>query len=232
MSSAARARPLAVVFDLDGVLLDSAPCHNRAFEEVFRPFGIRDFDYRQYAGWKTANVIESVLRNAGLEPAPQLVSELAAEKSRRAREELRATNPVAPGCIPLLEQLSREYRLALASSGSRESIALFLSGNRCAHLFQSVLCGDDVSCAKPHPEIYQRTFATLDVAPRAALVVEDAVAGIQAARAAGAGAVIGVEGTCSASELSGSGASGVIRGVNDLPRFLCDAYDNAVSTEN
>jgi HAD superfamily hydrolase (TIGR01509 family) len=232
MSIGAQRRPLALVFDLDGVLLDSAPCHNRAFEEVFKPFGILDFDYRKYAGRKTADVIEEVLRGAGLEPAPQLISKLAAEKSRLAREELREANPVTPDCIPVLTQLSREYALALASSGSRASIELFLTSNRCAHLFRSVLCGDDVSCAKPHPEIYQRTFATLDIDPGAGLVVEDAVAGIQAARAAGAGAVIGIEGTCSASQLSTAGASEVIRGISDLPRFLCDAYDNAVSTEN
>ncbi len=176
--SAVQNRPLALVFDLDGVLLDSAPSHNRAFEEVFRPFGIRDFHYGRYAGWKTANVIEDVLRRAGLEPVPQLISDLSGEKSRLAREELRAANPVAPECIPLLTQLSQDYALALASSGSRASIALFLTSNECAHLFQSVLCGDDVSCAKPHPEIYLRTFATLDVAPLSALVVEDAVAGI------------------------------------------------------
>jgi len=232
MGSAVQQRPLALVFDLDGVLLDSAPCHNRAFQKVFKPLGIRDFDYRRYAGWKTANVIEDVLRSAGLEPAAQLISELSAEKSRLAREELRAANPVVSECVPVLRILSRQYALALASSGSRASIALFLTFNRCEHLFQSVLCGDDVTWAKPHPEIYQRTFAKLDVDPGAALVIEDAVAGIQAARAAGAGAVVGVEGTCSVSQLSRAGANGVIRGVSDLPRFLCDTYENGVSTED
>jgi len=225
-------RPLAVVFDLDGVLLDSGPCHSSAFEEVFRPFGIRDFDYTQYAGWKTASVIEDVLRGAGQAPGAQRIAELAAEKSRLAREKLIALNPVAPGCIPALEQLSREYALALASSGSQASIALFLASNGCAHLFRSVLCGDDVNCAKPHPEIYRRTFAALHIEPRDAMVVEDAVAGIQSARAAGAGSVIGVEGTCSAAQLAGAGASAVIRGVNELPGFLCDAYAGAVSTRN
>ncbi|HEY3824553.1 MAG TPA: HAD family phosphatase [Bryobacteraceae bacterium] len=225
-------RPLALVFDLDGVLIESSPSHKRAFEEVFRPFGIRNFDYTQYAGWKTAPVIESVLREAGLEPTPQLISELTAQKSRLAREELRSANPVAPDCIPTLSQLSRKYALALASSGSRPSIELFLSLNGCAHLFRSVLCGDDVSCAKPHPEIYQRTFATLDVDPQAALVVEDAVAGIQAARAAHAGVVVGVEGTCSASQLSGAGADGVIRAVSDLPRFLYDIYESGLASES
>jgi HAD superfamily hydrolase (TIGR01509 family) len=230
--SAARRRPLAVVFDLDGVLIDSATCHSLAFEAVFRPLGIRDFDYRRYAGWKTANVVEDVLRKAGLEPAPQRIAELAAEKSRLAREKLLETNPVAPDTIPVLERLSREYRLGLASSGSRASIALFLASNACAYLFQSVLCGDDVKNAKPHPEIYQRTFGALGIDPADALVIEDAVAGIQSARAAGAGAVIGMEGTCPASQLTGAGASEVIRGVSDLPELLCDAYENAGSPRN
>ena len=225
-------RPLAVVFDLDGVLLDSGPCHSSAFEEVFRPFGIRDFDYTQYAGWKTASVIEDVLRGAGQAAGAQRIAELAAEKSRLAREKLIALNPVAPGCIPVLEQLSREYALALASSGSRASIALFLSANGCAHLFRSVLCGDDVRSAKPDPEIYRRTFDALHIAPLDAIVVEDAVAGIQAALAAGAGAVIGVEGTCAASQLMAAGATTVIHGIGEIPALLCDAYASAISTRN
>jgi beta-phosphoglucomutase-like phosphatase (HAD superfamily) len=89
-----------------------------------------------------------------------------------------------------------------------------------------------VKNAKPHPEIYQRTFGALGIDPADALVIEDAVAGIQSARAAGAGAVIGMEGTCPASQLTGAGASEVIRGVSDLPELLCDAYENAGSTRN
>jgi len=225
-------RPLAVVFDLDGVLLDSAPLHNLAFQEVFRPFGIRDFDYQKYAGWKTANVIEHVLRASGREPAAQLVVDLAAEKSRLAREKLLAENPVEPDCVAVLERLSREYPLALASSGSRASIALFLSLNGCAHLFRSVLCGDDVAYAKPHPEIYRRTFAALGIMPRSVMVVEDAIAGIQSARSAEAGIVIGVEGTCSAAQLADAGATAVIRGVGELPELLCESYESAVSSKN
>jgi len=229
---AAPRQPSAVVFDLDGVLLDSAPLHSRAFEEVFEPFGIRGFDYRQYAGWKTANVIENVLHRAGHKIAPREILELAAKKSSLARERLRESNPVAPDCVPALVRLSRDYPLALASSGSRASVALFLAANECAHLFRSVLCGDDVSCAKPDPEIYRRSFAALDVAPREAMVVEDAIAGMQAATAANAGIVIGVEGTCSSEQLTEAGAAGVIRSVSDLLGFLCDSYDCAITAKN
>jgi beta-phosphoglucomutase len=230
--SAIRQRPLAVVFDLDGVLLDSTPYHRRAFEEVFLPFGIRDFDYLQYAGWKTADVIGNVLRCGGRDPGAELIVELAAQKSRLAREMILAANPLMPGCVSVLERLSRESAIGLASSGSRESVALFLSSSGCGHLFQSVLSGDDVTCAKPHPEMYQRAFAALNVAPAAAMVVEDAVAGIQSALGAGAGCIVGVEGTYSGAQLSGAGASGVIRGVSDLPTFLCQAYAGAGSTGN
>ena len=230
--SLAEHRPAALVFDLDGVLVDSAPSHNRAFEKVFAPRGICGFSYPGYAGWKTADVIRDVLQGAGQEPAAELIQELAEEKSRLAREELRALNPVIPGCIPALEQLSREYPLALASSGSRASVALFLSANRCTYLFRSVLCGDDVNRAKPHPEIYRRTFEALSIAPKDAMVVEDAVSGVQAAIAAGAGFVMGIEGTCAVSHLTEVGANAVIRGVRDLPEFLCDAYDHAGATRN
>ena len=79
-----RTRPgiRAVVFDLDGVLIDSAPCHRAAFEVVFRPFGIRDLEHSRYAGWRTEEVVEHVLRQAKCAVTPDLVSGVAREKSR------------------------------------------------------------------------------------------------------------------------------------------------------
>jgi HAD superfamily hydrolase (TIGR01509 family) len=217
----------AVVFDLDGVLQDSSPCHRAAFEEVFQPLGLRNFDYPRYAGWRTADVVENVLREAALEAAPDLVREMARNKSRIAREKLAASNPVAPDCVAVLEELSRHYTLALASSGSRQSVDLFLTANRCARLFRSVLSGDDVERAKPDPEIYRRTFEALPIAPADALVVEDAPAGVLAARSAGAGAVIGFAGTSPAEQLTAAGADLVIRTLSELPTLLCAAYESA-----
>jgi HAD superfamily hydrolase (TIGR01509 family) len=217
----------AVVFDLDGVLIDSAPYHRAAFEEVFRPLGLRDFDYSHYAGWRTADVVENVLRDAGREPSPDLVREIARKKSRIAREKLTAANPVAPDCPAVLEELARHYALALASSGSRQSVDLFLAAHPWARLFRSVLCGDDVEQAKPSPEIYARTFDVLRVAPAEGVVVEDASAGVLAARGAGAGAVIGLAGTSSAAQLAEAGAGLVIRSLSEIPALLCPAYERA-----
>ena len=217
----------AIVFDLDGVLVDSAPCHRAAFEEVFRPLGVHDFDYSRYAGWRTNDVVESVLGRIGFDATPEFVTGLAGRKSQLAREKLAKSNPIDQDCLAVLGTLARSYTLALASSGSRQSVEMFLNTNNCAHLFQSVLCGDSVSKAKPDPEIYERTFDALQIDPGTGAVVEDAVAGIVAAKAAGAGAIIGIAGTCPADQLLGAGASHVIHALAELPELLGSAYGHA-----
>ena len=206
----------AVVFDMDGVLVNSAPSHRAAFEQVFEPLEIRDFIYSDYAGQRTAEVVEAVLRHAAIEPTRALVSQLAEAKSRLAREHLRATNPIAAGCLATLRKLATHYTLALASSGSKSSVDLFLSMNDCAGLFRSVLSGDDVQHAKPHPEIYERSFRALGVEPGKAVVIEDAVSGVLAARAAHAGAVIGLTGTCPPEQLTAAGADTVLQNLTEL----------------
>jgi HAD superfamily hydrolase (TIGR01509 family) len=217
------------VFDLDGVLIDSAPYHKAAFEEVFRPLGIDDFNYPRYAGWRTADVVENVLRAAHRTPEPELVREMSGAKSRIAREKLAAANPVAPDCLAILEELSGHYALALASSGSRQSVELFLTANRCAGLFGSVLSGDDVKHAKPAPEIYERSFQKLNIAPADGVIVEDAAAGILAAKGAGAGIVIGFGGTSPAGQLISAGADLVIQALSELPALLCANYESAIA---
>ena len=217
----------AIVFDMDGVLINSASCHREAFDEVFREFGVRDFDYGRYAGWRTAEVVRDVLRPVVAGLSDELVEELGNRKSRLARERVLASNPSVPGCTAVLERLAKSYVLALASSGSRQSVELFLTANRCRGLFRSVLCGDQVQHAKPNPEIYERTFAALAIPARAGIVVEDAISGIEAARAAGAREVIGVAGTVPAEALRAAGAARVVNAITELPELLCESYEPA-----
>lgn len=214
----------AIVFDLDGVLIDSAACHRAAFEEVFLPFGVRDFEYSRYAGWRTAEVVDSVLQQVPCLLTPGLIAEVGSRKSQLARLKI-AAKPVDPECLAVLEKLAARYKLALASSGSRESVESFLMANQCRHLFQSVLSGDNVSRAKPDPEIYRRSLLSLDVPAPESVVVEDAIAGILAARAAGA-AVIGMAGTSPADQLLAAGASHVIDKLSQLPELLITQYED------
>jgi beta-phosphoglucomutase len=218
----------AVVFDMDGVLVDSAACHRTAFEQVFLPFGVTDFDYGRYAGWRTAEVVRHVLTGVGL--SDKDADQIAARKSQIARDLMTETDCTAPSCTSVLERLAECYVLALASSGSRQSVELFLAKNGHRRLFRSILCGDQVRHAKPHPEIYERTFAALGMEPRRGVVVEDAVSGVEAALGAGVQEVIGMAGTVSPDALLSAGARRVISTLTDLPELLCQTYEPASAT--
>ncbi len=204
-----------IVFDLDGVLIQSAPSHAAAFEQVFAKRGIDDFEYAPYAGWRTPDVIAEVLARRGRTVSLATVADMAREKSLLARQLLDASYPVAKNCEATLAQLAGGFHLALASSGSRSSVDAFLKVTGSGSLFRSVLSGEDVANAKPHPEIYVRSAEGLGVDASQCLVVEDAVAGIVSARAAGC-SVVGMAGTSTAAALRAAGADQVVSDLSEL----------------
>ncbi len=181
-----RTRLKAIAFDLDGVLWDSTPLHAAAFAEILAREGITDFVYESYAGQRTPDVMRSVLQGGGRACEPERIERLAREKTDLARRMMQDHKPIAPGCEDLLRSLATRYTLGLASSGSAGSVAMFLEMSGTRPHFKSVLSGDDVKHAKPDAEIYLTTALQIGVEPNAMLVVEDAVSGVQAGRAAGA----------------------------------------------
>ena len=208
-----------IIFDLDGVLIDSSVCHRDAFQAVFTLYGIHDFDYAAYAGRRTPDVVAEVFRRAGIAADSGVITQTAQEKSKLARQFLGEREPLAEGCPQILEQLAGRYVLALATSGSRLSMETFLGLAKCRVLFQSILSGEDVTHAKPDPEIYRRSAEALGIPPSRCLVVEDAVAGVEAGRAAGA-MVIGLTGTCSGEALQQAGAAYVIHKLPELAELV------------
>ncbi len=212
-----------IVFDLDGVLIQSAPSHAAAFEQVFALRDIHDFEYGPYAGWRTPDVIADVLTQRGKSFSPEAMAEIAREKTRLAREMLDARRPLAKNCEAMLAELAGAFQLALASSGSRASVDAFLKWTGARSLFRSVLSGEDVIHAKPDPEIYVSSAQGLGLNTGECLVVEDAIAGVTAARAAGC-PVIGLAGICSAEALRKAGAERVIADLGELtaPRGAVD----------
>ena len=205
----------AVIFDLDGVLVDSVTLHQRAFEEVFAELGLSGFDYSLYAGWRTPEVIATFAREKGLPLRAYEVARWAQEKSERVRA-MAADIPV-DGAREVIERLGGRYRLGLASSAPRAAVESFVARSGCQ--FDLVLSGDDVKRAKPDPEIYQISLWRLAVAASDAVVVEDAAAGVEAARAAGA-QVVAISGTAPAEKLRSAGAREVLDRLADLPPWL------------
>lgn len=180
-------RIAGLIFDLDGVLIQSREAHARAFAELLAEFGVNDFHYRDYAGWRTPEVFrDNLIRRHGLDVSDGAIEEASRRKSQRAREFVASENCMDADCVPVIRNLAERYRVALASSGSRKSVDIFLDRSGLGKVFCAALSGDDVREAKPDPEIFSRSIEAIGAPPERCAVVEDAVAGIVAARRAGA----------------------------------------------
>jgi len=178
----------AVIFDMDGVLVDSADAHRRAWqalgEEVGVPFTPALF--RQTFGQRNANIIPTWL--AGHEqPDAQRTQRLGDRKEALYRTLVRqGAVRVYPGVTWLVDGLrAAGVKLAVASSGPRENVALLIHVIGVRDRIDACVSAEDVTEGKPHPEAFLRAAERLTVPPADCAVVEDSVHGIEAARRAG-----------------------------------------------
>ncbi|MEO5370910.1 MAG: HAD family phosphatase [Magnetococcus sp. DMHC-1] len=208
----------AIIFDMDGVLWDSSAAHAQAIQEVLDEIGLQMPAYHLIAGRRTNEMFAHLLQGAGRLPDATLVEKLTLGKQVRARQLLAETRPLFPHCQRVVRQLRKKYRLALASSASLASVRVFLEAAQLTDCFQVVLSGDEVPHAKPDPGIYLEALRRLQVTPEQALVVEDAITGIQAAQGAGI-RVVGMTGTLTADQLR---LYSVFAMINSLDALLAD----------
>jgi HAD superfamily hydrolase (TIGR01509 family) len=164
---------------------------------------------------RTKETVEAILRDNGLWAPPDEIAALARRKSELALAWIAERNPVAPAARSVLEHLAGRYSLALATSASPATVACFLERNGLRSFFGPVLTGAEVLKAKPDPEIYLRSASLLGVPPSACLVIEDAVAGVKSAKAAGS-VVCALAGVSSREALRGAGADFAIDDLEEL----------------
>lgn len=188
MMSNALAAKTHFLFDLDGTLIDSTPLHARAYVGVLArvaPALASSFDYERLAG-KTTRL---AFAEMGF-PEPELDA-LVSEKQRAYLDALDAGElRLLPFAHELLSWLAAQGRaMYLVTSASRRSTTRVLETTGLGEHFADVVTGDDVTRGKPAPEGYLRIITTHALEPRRALVIEDAVAGLLSAAAAGLDAV-------------------------------------------
>ncbi len=177
--------PAAVLFDMDGVLVDSTPIHAEAFRRALATVELDGFEYAPYAGMRTAEVVRAELLRTRGSANDSEVTKLAALKSQIAIEEAERLNPVFPYALDVLERVAAQFPIALVSSGSAASVERFIRTNSLDRLFHTVVHGGDVTQAKPAPDAYLEAARRLAISPRDCLVIEDADNGEAAALAAG-----------------------------------------------
>jgi HAD superfamily hydrolase (TIGR01509 family) len=174
----------AVVFDLDGVLLDSEEIWDRAREELAKERGGRWHDraQRDMMGMSSKEWSRYMHDVIGLEEPPE---EINREVVRRLTEFYREELPAIPGAHEAMERLAARWPLGLASSSNRELIDLALELLGVKHLFKATVSSEEVERGKPAPDVYLEAARRLGVEPTRAAAIEDSHNGILAARAAG-----------------------------------------------
>ena len=174
----------AVIWDLDGVILDSADEHRRAWQRLAREEGIpmTDADFWATFGKRNDDIFASLWGNL----PPAQVKILSDRKELYFRELIRESAAPLPGAIELMSELrDAHFDQALASSTPVENIDLIADVLGLKRYFSILVSGETVAKGKPAPDIFLKAAAVLHMHPSVCLVIEDAVAGVEAAHAAG-----------------------------------------------
>lgn len=208
----------ALIFDLDGVLWDTADYHVQAFHYVLAPLGIRMPAYHEIAGRRTDAVIEELLFSCSTSVNPNLVTKLTRCKREQFKRLLRESPPNLDLTVSIINKLACRYRLGLCSSASPQSVELFFDITGLGSQFEAIVSGEMVKLAKPAPDIYNMVLLLLSSSPDVAIAIEDSADGIKSAQMAGL-RVVGVEGTLPRLTLKELGATWVVKDISELESF-------------
>jgi beta-phosphoglucomutase len=177
--------PGAVVWDMDGTLVDTADLHFAAWvrlaQELGHPFSRADFVAT--FGRRNPEILRQLFGEHLTDPE---VATLGERKENYYRAAAQAGVELLPGVRPLVEALhAAGFRQAIGSSAPRGNLELILRLTNVAPFFQAIVAMEDTQRGKPDPEVFLVAAQRLGVPPARSLVLEDAVAGVEAAKAAG-----------------------------------------------
>jgi len=203
----------AIVFDFDGVIVDSEPLHHRAFNEVMHSLGV-DFSYQQYleryVGYDDRDGFRALLADFSLSPLGDdqaQISGLCDQKAIAFESVVEKGFDAIPGVLRFIAELPDDMPTAIASGATQHDIDLILAKLGLNHRFNPVVTADDTIQSKPHPQTYTlaveqliERWPRLVIKPGDCLAIEDTPAGIESAKQAGL-MTLGLSTTCSVGHL-------------------------------
>ncbi len=210
--------PAALIFDMDGVLVDSEPLHKRAKELAFGEVGIvlPESVYDRHKGRPDATVIPEVLGERGL--SADRIADLLHRKHQifeKLEHEMRAV----AGAAEFVVWAKSRYRIALATSATARNRVAALQVLGSGNPFDAIVDSARSHRPKPDPEVFQIAMKDLGLGPKDCWIVEDSMNGLRAAKAAGCVAV-GITTTFDPRILSAAGADAVINSFAELREKL------------
>ena len=181
----------ALIFDMDGVIIDSNPLHRIAWAEYMRRHGVEMTEAMQQRmyGKRNDEIIRDFL-GAHLDDLEVFAHGAAKEALYRELMQPRIKESLVPGIREFLARY-RNLDLAVATNAEAANVDFVLDGAGLRSFFRAIVNGHDVTNPKPHPDIYLRVAEMLQVPPKDCIVFEDSHTGVQASLAAGM-RVIGV----------------------------------------
>jgi beta-phosphoglucomutase len=178
-------KSVGVIFDMDGVVVDSMATHYEAFKQLGKKLN-RPFTPELLVATVGMHNNQIFPLWIGDHLTPERITELAFEKESLYRTLAQDQLKAIPGVLELLEILQHEkIALAVGSSGPQENVELALRVLNVKKYFSGIVTGSDVTHGKPHPEIFLKAAQKLQMPATSCIVIEDALQGVKAARAAG-----------------------------------------------
>lgn len=181
----------AVIFDLDGTLIDSMPAHFEAWSQALAKNGApkdvfpEDVFYSM-GGRPTKDIVQEINGEFNLHLDPEAI----AYAKRKAYLTLFDKVELNEDVVAFAQSLRGKMPLGIATGGARKEVEAILQKLQLSELFDEVVTADDVACGKPAPDIFLNVAERLEVQPEDCLVLEDAAPGIMAAQCAGMQVVV------------------------------------------
>lgn len=208
----------ALLFDLDGTLINSDTLHFKVFRDLFAEHGHtidEAFYFREIHGHHNGDIFEKHFPK-------QNAQAMSDDKEARFRDLLGAHAPPMPGVVELLDFAQRQgWGLAVVTNAPRLNALTMLSAIGLETTFETVVIGEECARAKPYPDPYLAAMDRLGVAPTRCIAFEDSPSGLRAARASGA-FTVGVRSSLNDAALRASGAQATVNDFSDpeLPALL------------
>jgi beta-phosphoglucomutase len=181
----------SIVFDFDGVIVDTEPLHYRAFLRAMEPFGI-DFDYdryvQQYIGYDDRDGLRAICNDFDAPLSDSQINELIQQKAGAFEQIVGEGVTPFPGAVELILAAAKKMPIAICSGALRRDIDAVLRGVGDGDLLQRfnvIVTADEVPHSKPDPRSYQLAAERLSLPAADCLAIEDTPAGLASARGAG-----------------------------------------------
>lgn len=177
----------AVIYDLDDLMVNSAPKHFKATDILLQRYGhkyeeLPDKLKTNFIGKRVIDVLKNIIGHFKISAD---LNELYRERMRIFLDLIRDELEAMPGLFKSLKLFKNKYKIALASSGTRKYIEFVLEKFEIENYFDVVVSGDDVKVGKPSPETYLIACKKLGLQPTECVVFEDAAVGVASAKSAG-----------------------------------------------